>query len=520
VNAGLELANLADPQSDDTDGDKIKDSKESDYASALAGIEGDVPSITHFDVDKGYEWKDMSGGWCTVPWKELKIWVRVWVDAEDVAGINKIYVKVSGMGKESSDTQYTDSFYKKFSFTLDFDSVISEVWSGWDVEVQVTDNNGNTGKDKKHIDSVIQMLVNAFIEAYKAMIEAAKQWVIDRIKAMFKQIIKGMEATRDQVMSDPTVIDKLQLLSQKGSEATEEDVKTLLLAMSDTGYGIYFKMFDSPFEFALPIIKLGIISCDNIEVWLKDIIIEISGMDPSEFTSESVSSSSSGSLGQLYIEVDWTPGCKPLTDEDVLHIRILLGTLAVISIVIGVLAALSIIGLPVAGIAFVIAAYLIAHILLIRSPVGELERYFESRGIHVTIDLDDEITDSDLKDGQFDDNDRRKCKERHFTTSRIGTYVYAVFIAWLSDNLFAGGVAHPDYGCYITTQGITWLFHGVCMGHLIITNEFYHDVGHCIGMEHCGDLTCFMYPHTHPIQYYYCDKNWNEKDLTSPWPTT
>jgi len=143
----------SDPHIKDTDSDGYTDDKDINPV----GIENEAPTITYFsyssDVTLGY----------------FKIKVKV--KAEDQGSqskIKSIKVKVSATGSSDSKTDYDSDFDHKLYIQWFSGAVVS----GFDIEVTVTDLNGNVRKKKKHLQS--------FLEWVEGGVEAARDWVVDQ----------------------------------------------------------------------------------------------------------------------------------------------------------------------------------------------------------------------------------------------------------------------------------------------------------------------------------------------------
>lgn len=142
----------SDPHATDTDADGYTDDKDMNPV----GIENEQPTITSFsyasDVTLGY----------------FKINVKV--KAEDQGSqskIESIKVKVSSAYSSDPETDYDGDF----DHDIYIEWFSGAVVSGFDIEVTVTDRNGNVRKVTKHLQS--------FLEWVQGGVEAARDWVAD-----------------------------------------------------------------------------------------------------------------------------------------------------------------------------------------------------------------------------------------------------------------------------------------------------------------------------------------------------
>lgn len=218
----------------------------------------------------------------------------------------------------------------------------------------------------------------------------------------------------------------------------------------------------------------------------------------------------------LFIEIDWTPGCKPMTDEDVAELRQKLAMLGIVVCVVGVA------GVITAPAALAISGYILWHIYGVCSPMGDMERYFKERGVTVHWILDEEITNNTFKDGVFSEDDSQKCEEKYHQQNR--THVYAVFVNSIEDHPGYGGWAE-SFGAVVCTGGVTYAFHVLGIGYSIIKISFLHEMGHCIGIyqyetepgwDTSHDWSCFM-SYLPGWKDHYCDTCWGKVNLQMKW---
>jgi hypothetical protein len=142
----------SDPQVKDTDGDGYTDDRDRNPV----GVENEAPTITYFsyssDVTLGY----------------FKIHVHV--KAEDQGTQSKIKsIKVKVSSAHSSDSETDED--GDFDHNLYVQWFSGAVVSGFDIEVTVTDLNGNVRKAKKHLDS--------FLEWVQGGVEDFWDWMVD-----------------------------------------------------------------------------------------------------------------------------------------------------------------------------------------------------------------------------------------------------------------------------------------------------------------------------------------------------
>ena len=183
---GNERAELSDPTKTDSDGDTFLDGEESQYGSTIAGRESGVPTMSKY-IDPSTSWKNRywNGIWCG---KKLETNIEVQIWGYDLAGIQDIYVKVVSSGrfgsKSDDERQTGDHFDHKFGFDFNLKSVVTEVWSGWDVRIEVKDTNDNIGYQDEHINSGVQTLVDWVAEALEELMDAILEWLWERIRNM------------------------------------------------------------------------------------------------------------------------------------------------------------------------------------------------------------------------------------------------------------------------------------------------------------------------------------------------
>ena len=213
VTDGDEMILGGDPNKADTDEDGHLDGNEEEYGSTLGGKECGLPSTdisvnTCMEIKNRYYNTWLGKIWCG--WK-LVTTVTVEVSAIDVSGIQDISVKVQSSGllgsKQKTKTQEGGHFKPRdFSFTFGLDSLLCEVWTGWNVYVDTTDNNGNIRKDVHHIKSGVEVLLDKcldFLEwLYELALEALKEIVersYDYALGWFKN---GAKSEFNSIVSD------------------------------------------------------------------------------------------------------------------------------------------------------------------------------------------------------------------------------------------------------------------------------------------------------------------------------
>ncbi len=142
----------SDPGMKDTDADGYNDNVD----ISPVGIENEAPTITHFSYSS------------SVTLGSFKINVEVKAqDQGSQSKIESIKVKVSSSGSSDSKTDYDGDF----DHNLYIQWFSGAVVSGFDIEVTVTDLNGNVRKAKKHLDS--------FLEWVQGGVEEALDWAVD-----------------------------------------------------------------------------------------------------------------------------------------------------------------------------------------------------------------------------------------------------------------------------------------------------------------------------------------------------
>lgn len=165
VNDSQERSVFADPTSTDTDGDGIPDSTEWTAKSSLTGIEASPPYLTKAEIDIRVDYvetfvnvmtKGLLGWFLKKVVKNIPsgLYIDCEIEAADNVGVDSIWVKVDG---ESAQKQYGAYFY--YLFEVDYDKYFLK---GWNIDVEVTDVNGNLGEPERplRIEGLIDKLYN------------------------------------------------------------------------------------------------------------------------------------------------------------------------------------------------------------------------------------------------------------------------------------------------------------------------------------------------------------------------
>jgi len=142
----------SDPHLKDTDGDGYTDDKDTNPV----GIENEAPTVTYFSYSSSV----------TLGYFKIHVHVKA-EDQGTQSKIKSIKVKVSSSGSSDSDTDYDGDF----DHNLYVQWFSGAVVSGFDIEVTVTDLNGNVRKVKKHLQS--------FLEWVQGGVEDAWDWTVD-----------------------------------------------------------------------------------------------------------------------------------------------------------------------------------------------------------------------------------------------------------------------------------------------------------------------------------------------------
>ena len=142
----------SDPTMKDTDGDGYTDDKDLNPV----GIENEAPTITYFSYSS-----DVIPGYYRI---------HVHVKAADQGSASKIQsIKVTVASAGSSDTETEND--SDFEQDLHVQWFSGAVVSGFDIDVSITDLNGNVRKATKHLQS--------FLEWVQGGVEAARDWAAD-----------------------------------------------------------------------------------------------------------------------------------------------------------------------------------------------------------------------------------------------------------------------------------------------------------------------------------------------------
>lgn len=215
----------------------------------------------------------------------------------------------------------------------------------------------------------------------------------------------------------------------------------------------------------------------------------------------------------LFIEIDWTPGCKPLTDEDVADLRQKLAMLGIIVCVVGVAAVIT------APAALAISGCILFYIYMVCSPMGDMVRYYASRGVNVHILLDEEITNLAYSDGKLTLDDLNVVEKNYHNYNT--THVYSIFAKECIDDEEALGRA--DYEAAVFVDKCTWygIGYAIPFGYGRIKDCFFHEMGHCIGIGdhdkygeiYCPHWDCYM-SNACTWKTGYCQHHWEQIDLT------
>jgi hypothetical protein len=143
----------SDPHTTDTDGDCYTDDEDTNPV----GIENEQPTITEFSYSSSV----------TLGYFKIRVKVKA-QDQGSSSKIKSIKVKVSSAHSSDSATDYDGDFDENLYVQWFSGAVVS----GFDIEVTVTDLNGNVRKAEKHLQS--------FLEWVQGGVEAARDWVVDQ----------------------------------------------------------------------------------------------------------------------------------------------------------------------------------------------------------------------------------------------------------------------------------------------------------------------------------------------------
>lgn len=532
-----ECAEGSDPRDSDTDNDWIPDD-EDEYPTM---VEVDPPDIVSIDITEQLKW-----GW----WGPLYVIKDAVVDVTAVVKDNAQvhYVVITVIDTGDSATIYYDGDDIYFANDLDikfFEDLLYE----YTVRVTAYDVNGNMVTKEKSAGlisvitdwfvSTIEWIIDIFTDLYNFVAQAwntAKNWILDRFASLISGCLFGGVATKAQVLMNQDVMEALTNFISLGTVAA---AGTLLSKMASAGLQLFFGALKLALGWVLEFVNLGLVLVNAVVGVIESAVSLVtggsssgtrsSGKSISRFTRagagdpiddpdmDGLTNDQETQLGSdpnskdLFIEVDWTAGCKPLTDAGVDNLKnalcwALLGTIAL--------------G-PIFSFLLPVAVYLLIFYLTVCSPLGDLERYFEKIGIDVHIELDEEITDPEFSDGWFSENDSWNCSAAYHQKKE--THVYTIFGKVCGGNPSIGGWAQ-DFGSVICTINfLNWIFYAVFIGYKVVTVSFIHEIGHIIGMNPdegdngaCPTWWCWMsyapWPRT-----AFCSVCMSELNLTDKW---
>jgi len=173
-----------------------------EYKSTMAGIEMNAPEFTSQIIGASPSWEKET--FLGIEYKKCVTKVVVYVVADDPSGVSYIYAKAKPGrlfgGDSQSKTLPGDTYSYTFTFDSLFDTVISNILTGWTVDVSAMDNNGNGDGFTYHIDSLVQTLWNQVQTELQNLIDATKPWLRDRVK----ELLRGPITLLMIIASQPT----------------------------------------------------------------------------------------------------------------------------------------------------------------------------------------------------------------------------------------------------------------------------------------------------------------------------
>jgi hypothetical protein len=235
---GQEFENATHPNHTDTDGDGMTDLWEltGPAPSDPCGIEGTPPNLSDLKVttEEDWEWQWVGVGIFAAPvYIRTRSEIKVTVRATDNVGLDWIRFNIDGKGEETVNfAQYTNNS----TATVFFDHSFWNKWaSGYDLNITVSDVNGNEGYMEFHIDSVLEAFVQWLIGQVTALAEfvmelasAAIQWVWDFVETIVSSILDPIFEYGEKLGFELTVVLELIMDNYQITGAFEEEDKTSL----------------------------------------------------------------------------------------------------------------------------------------------------------------------------------------------------------------------------------------------------------------------------------------------------
>lgn len=165
---------ISDPNNRDTDGDHISDAADSN----IIGIEARSPSI---------DWRHWATDWDILHPISATLHVSV-TGSDSETPLKEIKIKFNGKEYPKTFTPPYDT--NEYTFTKTF-----TIWFcySYDIEVIVTDVNGNTVINKSHIPSVFEKAIKTFenligqaVDVLGTSVDVIKGWVTEQIEQIWK----------------------------------------------------------------------------------------------------------------------------------------------------------------------------------------------------------------------------------------------------------------------------------------------------------------------------------------------
>ncbi len=213
---GAEFENATDPTVADTDGDGMTDLEEltADEPSDPCGVEGTPPNLTDLRIESVPVYRTLFGDLKYKWGSKLVVVVR----AYDNVGLSWLEFKLKDIGTE----RWTFEEGKKddYAFAMFEKEFLKSLVSGYDLNITVSDINGNVAFLERHINSLWEDFVAWLLEGIKSlcqfMMELASKaiaWIWNFIENIIHSVLEPIQGVSSRVV-DSNLIKFEILLSE------------------------------------------------------------------------------------------------------------------------------------------------------------------------------------------------------------------------------------------------------------------------------------------------------------------